>query len=143
MDQTAKLLNCVAVNARTGLDATDQLLKRAEDERMLDELRFQREYYENAERDAEEKLKRFSERGEPKGPMTRVGMWAGIRMNTLIDHTSSHIADLVIQGATMGVIDTTKARNECPDADQEAQDVASGFITQQQEAIERMKKFLM
>ena len=143
MDQTAKLLNRVAVNARTGLDATDQLLRRTEDERMLDELRFQREYYENAEREAEEKLKKFGEKGEPKGPMTRVGMWAGIRMNTLIDHTSSHIADLVIQGATMGVIDTTKARGECPDADQEAQDAASGFITQQQEAIERMKQFLM
>ena len=143
MDQTTKLLSSIAVNARTGFDATDQLLKHTEDERMRDELRYQRDFYEGAEKDAEEKLRGFGEERTEKGPLSRVGMWAGIKMNTLIDHTSSHIADLVIQGATMGVIDTTKARNECPDADQTAQDAASGFITQQQEAIDRMKRFLM
>lgn len=143
MDQTAKLLNCVAENARTGAEATDQLMHRTEDAKMRSELMFQRDLYHGAQRDAESHLNEIGEKADTTGPMAKAGMWAGIKMNTAIDKTNSHLADIMIQGATMGVIQTTKARNECPDADAEAQGTASAFITQQQDAIERMKQFLV
>ena len=143
MDQTANLLSRVAENARTGYDAANQLLARTQDEEMRKELASERDYYRDAARDAEEKLRGLGEKADGKGPLSRAGMWAGIRMNTLADRSRSHLADIVIQGATMGVIDTTKARNEFPDADAQAQDAASHFITRQQDAIERMKDFLM
>ncbi len=133
----------MAENARTGYDAANQLLARAEDDEMRSELACERDYYRDTVRDAEEQLREFGEKPDAKGPLARAGMWAGIRMNTLTDRSRSHLADIVIQGATMGVIDTTKARNEFPDADAVAQDAASRFITRQQEAIERMKDFLM
>lgn len=143
MDQTGKLLSRVAENARTGYDAASQLLARTQDEEMRRELASERDYYRDAARDAEEKLGRLGAKFDGKGPIARAGMWAGIRMNTFVDRSSSHLADIVIQGATMGVIDTTKARGEFPDASAEAQEAASDFITRQQEAIERMKDFLM
>lgn len=143
MNQTVNLWSRVAENARTGYDAANQLLARTEDDEMRSELASERDYYRDAARDAEEKLRKLGEKADGKGPLARAGMWAGIRMNTMTDRTSSHLADIVIQGATMGVIDTTKARNEFPDADPDAQDAASRFITRQQDAIERMKEFLM
>ena len=142
MDQTAKLLSRVAENARTGLDATDRLLRRAQDENMRRELECELDDYRAAAQRAEEMLSEIGEKSDRKGPLARAGMWAGIEVNTMIDRSSSHLADLVIQGATMGVIDTTKARGEFPDAGAEAQDAASRFITRQQETIERMKEFL-
>lgn len=143
MDQTAKLLSRVAENARTGLDATDRLLGRAQDADMQKELESEREDYRTAALDAEGRLSEIGEKSGGKGPLTRAGMWAGIEMNTMIDRSRAHLADLVIRGATMGVIDTTKARGEFPDADAAAQDAASRFITRQQETIERMKEFLL
>ncbi|MGI6239667.1 MAG: hypothetical protein ACOYI5_08595 [Christensenellales bacterium] len=143
MNQTTELLARVAENARTGRNATDQLLKRVDDESMRAELTTQRDFYSGAEQNAVQKLGGFDEKAPWENPVARAGMWAGIRMNTAFDKSNSNLADIVIQGATMGVIDTTKARNEFPDAGAEAQDAASAFITQQQDAIERMKNFLM
>ena len=143
MDQMAKLLNCVAQNAQTGYQAIEKLLAKTSDPAFRDELLRQRQDYHAIRQDAESKLNAQGVQPEPKRPMDRVGAWMGMEMATLTDKSNAHLADLVIQGATMGVIETTKARNECADASADAQGVASCFITQQQDAIERMKGFLM
>lgn len=142
MNQTQKLLQSIVENARTGMDACDQLLTRTDDAEMRNELMNEKTQYETFARDAEQSLFATGEHPHAKGPLSRAGMWMGIQMNTLTDATSSHIADIVIQGATMGVIGMTRDRNQLPDADEHAHDIASNFITAQQEAIDRLKNFL-
>lgn len=143
MNQTTELLNCVARNALTGEEATAQLLKRVEDAEMRRELMYQQDQYRCVHRQAEDMLEGMGEEPEVPGAMAKMGMWAGVMMNTARDRSNAQIADIMIQGATMGVVDTTKARNQCIDASAEAQGVASSFITQQQDSIERMKQFLV
>lgn len=143
MNQTAVLLDCVARNALTGEEATAQLVKRVGDAAMRRELLFQQDQYRSAHRQAEDMLASMGEQATAPGPMAKAGMWAGVMMNTAADRSNAHIADIMIQGATMGVIDTTKARNQNAEASAEAQGVASSFITQQQDSIERMKQFLI
>jgi len=143
MDQTAELLNCVARNALTGEEATAQLIKRTQDAEMRQELIFQQDQYRNVHRQAEDMLMSMGEEPEVPGAMAKMGMWAGVMMNTAMDRSNAQIADIMIQGATMGVVDTTKARNQCIDASADAQGVASSFITQQQDSIERMKQYLV
>ena len=142
MDQTKKLLQMIVENGRMGEDACDQLLSRTEDMEMRKELMQEKQDYAASARDAETLLYNQGVRPEPKGPMARMGLWMGMQLNTAMDQSNSHIADIVIQGATMGVVELTKARNSCPDADAEAQGIASNLITKQQEAIERLKTFL-
>jgi hypothetical protein len=74
--------------------------------------------------------------------MGRVGMWMGIQMNTMTDSSASHIAEIAIQGATMGVIETMRDRASLPEADANAQGIAYGFIAAQEEDIEAFKQFL-
>lgn len=143
MNQTTNLLNCVAENARTSAEATEQLIKRTEDDKMRQELNFQKDQYQRIQHDAEYHLENMGEKPHYKGPVAKMGMWAGIAMNTMNDRSNSHLADIMIQGVTMGIIETTKSRNENPDADAEAHGVASNFITAQQDSIERMKEFLV
>ena len=143
MDQTNKLLSCVAKNALTGEEATSQLMKRTEDSEMRRELEYQQEQYRAVHRQAEHMLGNDNGVDDSPGMMAKMGMWAGVMMNTMTDKSNAHIADIMIQGATMGVVDTIRARNECVDATAEAQGVASSFITQQQDSIERMKQFLV
>ena len=82
--------------------------------------------------------------GQPhaKNPMGRLGMWMGIQMNTMTDDSASHIAEIVIQGATMGVIETMRDRAALASANAEAQGMAAAFIKAQEEDIEAFKKFL-
>ena len=142
MNDTEKLLQNIVENARMGEYACQQLLQKTQDEPMRQELMRQQQDYTNAAAQAEEQLTSLGVRPEPKGPMARMGMWMGMQFNTAMDHSASHIADMLIQGATMGVVEITKARNSNPDADAQAQGIASAMITFQQEAIERMKSFL-
>ena len=142
MNQTRNLLQSIVENARVGEDACDQLLSRTEDKNLRMELMNEKQQYAGFARDAEMMLENMGVHPHPQGMMERMGMWMGMQFNTLKDHSASHIADMLIQGATMGVVEMTKARNSNPDADAQAHGVAADMIAKQQEAIDRLKSFL-
>ena len=69
---------------------------------------------------------------------------AGVAMNMMKDSTSSHVAEMMIEGLSMGVTDTTKrsrqaAENGC---DPEALKLADEFISFQENSVDIMKKYL-
>ena len=142
MNETIQLLQNVTRNARMGQDAIDQLLLRTESPEMRKELMTEKQQYQEAARNAEQALFAAGGKPEPQGAMARAGLWMGMQINTMMDRSDAHLAEIVIQGATMGVIEMTKALNTCVDADGNARGVASNFITQQQDTIERLKQFL-
>ena len=109
---------------------------------MRDELIREKEDYAVTRRESERALVNAGGRAEPVGPLARAGMWAGLEMETLADRSNAHIAEIVIQGATMGVIEMTKALNSYDGADATARDLASRFVVQQNETIDRQKAFL-
>ncbi len=142
MDETVQLLQDVVRNARTGRDAVEQLMKKAESGPMRDELARERDDYAAAQREGERALVDAGGRTEPTGPMARAGMWMGLEMETLTDRSSAHIAELAIQGANMGVVEMTKALNTYAGAEAGARDIAERFVARQNENIERQKPFL-
>jgi hypothetical protein len=135
-------LQDVVRNARTGQDAVEQLMEKTGGGRMRDELIREKEDYAVTRRESERALENAGGRAEPVGPLARAGMWAGLEMETLADRSNAHIAEIVIQGATMGVIEMTKALNSYDGADASARDLASRFVVQQNETIDRQKAFL-
>ncbi|MBQ8507542.1 MAG: hypothetical protein IJ466_08965 [Clostridia bacterium] len=142
MNQTQKLLETIIENARLGEYACEQLLNKTEDEEMRRELALEKKEYVSIAGDAEKRLERMGLPIKHKDMGTRMGMWMGMQMNTMMDKTSTHIAEMLIEGATMGVVEITKARNSFPDADADSHGIASRMITKQQEAIDRLKKVL-
>ena len=142
MNQTQSLLNGIVENARMGADACAQLLKKTEEIELRRELQQQQSVYEGAIRDAEERLYANGFKPVPTPVADRMGVWMGTQMKTLTDRSPSHIAEMTIQGASMGIIDLTKARNSYPDADSQAQGIAAALIEKQQQGIDRMKQYL-
>ena len=142
MNETIQLLQDVSRNARSGEEAVNDLMGRVESQEMRGELDRERREYQQTAREAESALAAAGEEPEPIGPMQKAGMWVGTQMNTLADRSNAHIAEMVIQGATMGIIEMTRARNTCPDADANAASLASRFIVAQNDIIERQKQYL-
>lgn len=143
MNETVQLLQDVVRNARTGQDAVEQLMKKTSAVGgMKEELLRERQDYDDARRAGEQALFGVGGREEPVNPLSKAGMWAGLEMETLTDRSDAHIAEIVIQGATMGVIEMTKALNTYDGADPGARDLASRFVVNQGEVIERQKQFL-
>lgn len=142
MNETIQLLKDVARNARTGEEAVNDLMGKVESAEMRGELDRERRQYQMSAREAESALAAAGGRPDPVDPLQRAGMWVGTQMNTLADRSNAHIAEMVIQGATMGIIEMTKARSACPDADPNAASLASRFIVEQNDIIERQKAYL-
>ena len=139
MNDTVQLLKDVVRSARTGETSVQHLLDKAEGESMRGELERERQSYRETARQAEQALTNLGEQPEPVGMMAKAGMWIGTEMNTLTDRSDAHIAEMVIQGATMGIIELTRTRGACPDADPSAAGLASRFIVDQNDIIERQK----
>ena len=142
MNETVQLLQDVVRNARTGQDAVEHLMQKTEAGAMRDELIREKEDYAVTRRQSEQALVNAGGKAVPVGPLAKAGMWAGLEMETLADRSNAHIAEIVIQGATMGVIEMTKALNQYDGADAGARDLASRFVAQQNATIDRQKGFL-
>ena len=142
MNETVQLLQDVVRNARTGRDSVEQLLNKAEGAPMREELNKEKAEYLETRREGERALADAGGSAEPTGPMARAGMWMGLEMETLLDRSSAHIAEIAIQGANMGVVEMTKALNSYAAAGPVARDLAERFVARQNETIERQKRFL-
>ena len=68
--------------------------------------------------------------------------WMGVEMNTLTDKSNSKIAELMIQGTNMGIIEGVKLLNQNPDADKDVKETLNKFVKFQENTVEQLKKYL-
>ncbi|AJG98784.1 hypothetical protein [Clostridium beijerinckii] len=67
----------------------------------------------------DEKIKGLNEETKHINVFSKASTYVMINLNTLVNKTSSHISEMMIQGSTMGIIDITKRIKEYPNADKE------------------------
>lgn len=142
MDQNVEMLNYIYQNAEMGINTIKQILKESEDLKFRDVLKEQLNDYVYVVNKADTLLN-FEGR-LPKGidVMPKVMSYLKIKVDTLRDNTSSHIAEMMINGSTMGVTDITKNLNKYDDIDDNIKDLASRLLKIEQDNIEALKPFL-
>ena len=128
-------------NAKMGAEAILNLLPSVEDESLKSELTSQLTKYEEFAADAKELLEKRGESPLEESGFSRMMAKMGIKMNTLIDKTSSHVAQMVIEGAVMGVTDIQKRLNEADDYG-EAEPIAKKLIAFEEDTAQKMKEYL-
>ena len=85
----------------------------------------------------------YGEIPEEKNIMNKVMGWTGVQMNTLNDKSPSKIAEIMIEGTTMGIIEGRKLINhEADQASKDVRDLLNNFVTFQENNVEQLKKFL-
>ena len=62
-------------------------------------------------------------------------------MKTLTDHTSSKIAELMLQGTNMGIIEGRRLLNH-KSTDDEIHSIVQEYVDMQEDAVEKLKRFL-
>ena len=73
--------------------------------------------------------------------MNKARTWYGIEMKTLTDHSTSKIAELLLQGTNMGIIEGRKILNK-KNIDKEVNDIISEYVTMQEKSVETLKQYL-
>ena len=79
-----------------------------------------------------------------ENPMSKMAAHMGIVMNTAIDATDSHIAQMVIEGSTMSITEAVKLRNQYRDRPGcgELVTLANDIAEFEDRNIQNMKQFL-
>lgn len=66
----------------------------------------------------------------------------GIHYNTLFNTSTSHIAELMIQGSSRGITQMCKTLNHCEGAGSQCMEMAKELVDFEEKNIERLKKYL-
>ena len=136
------VLNEVHKGAKIGMDSISTVSEKVSEPNFKDNLSFQYTQYGDILDSVNEIYKKYGEIPKDDNPMTEVMAWTGIQMNTITDKSNSHIADMLIQGTTMGIIEGRKLLNQNPNVDQEVKQVLNTFVEMQENNVEKLKTFL-
>ena len=141
---TKKLLDALYKNVKMGADSILDLIPKVGDENMRNELTSELEEYDSFATEIKNMLIDMGEEAKDESLLAKLGTKMSVAMNTLMDSTTSHIAEMMIQGGTMGITDATKTLREYENTScsEEALDLAKRIIKYEEDAVERLKKFL-
>lgn len=144
MDKNSNLsiLNELHKGAKMGMDSISYVYEKVGDLNFKDNLSFQYNQYSNILDNVNSIYKKYGEIPNDNNIKDKVMSWTGIQMNTINDKSNSHIADMLIQGTTMGIIEGRKLLNNNPDADTDIKNVLDIFVKMQENNIEKLKTFL-
>ena len=140
----ADTLACIYENVKMGADSIINLLPKVEDSRLKSDMSVQLSGYEKFATRARNELKEMGIEAQEKGFMTKAMARVGMEFNTMMDTSLSHIAEMMIQGSNMGIVEMDKCINTCERGGCEdgAVRLAQDIVEFEQQNLERMKKYL-
>lgn len=141
---TKSFLDELYKNIKMGADSIIDLMPKVSDRRLREEMTSELEHYEGFAGKIRSLLFDIGEEPREESFMSRLGVKMGVAMNTMMDDTASHIADMMIQGATMGITSTTKLIRESENTpcSEQALALARRIVEYEEASIERLKEFL-
>lgn len=141
MNKNETLLNELYKNTTMGADAIVDLMDKARDPGMRTEMTRELEKYREYSNRAASLLAERGLKPEEPGMMAKAGSKIGMAFNTMLDTTTSHIAKMMINGATMGIINIEKQLNE-KETDGEARALAEEIVKFEKSTADHLARFL-
>ena len=138
----SRVLNELFRISKMGMEASEIILPRTHGHKLSEQIKRQDEGYINLMEKARAMLKQQSEEPEGVGKVTQRMLHGAVKANTFMRHNPQHIAELMVRGATMGIVDMTKVLNHAPDCDVETRKIAEKYISTEEQNIDQMKGFL-
>lgn len=125
-----------------GVDALNFVIDKTETKEFKGVLEVEKKKYEKIKKQIEKLYSKYSDK-EPHATslMNKAMTWYGIEMKTIAENSSSKLAELLIQGTNMGIVEGRKILNH-KDIDKPVKDIIEEFVEMQQDSIEALKKYL-
>lgn len=141
---TLSLLEAMYKNVKMGADSIIDIMPKVTDESMRQELTSELERYEKFSREIETLVLDMGEEAKDQGILAKIGTKMSVAMNTMVDASTSHIAEMMIKGGTMGITDATRLLREyeSTSCSEEALSITRRIIKYEEETVERLKRFL-
>lgn len=138
-EDTSALLHTIFSCAKMGHDNCEKLMAYIQEDAFYDVVHSQRDAYRRILQKAEGALQ---EEPEGKGVLQKAMAQCMIRLQALTDRSSSHLAEMMLQGGLMGVVEIQKALHTHTHASLPARRLSAIFLQLQQDHMEALKRFL-
>jgi hypothetical protein len=142
MSENINALDEIHKGSCMGCDAISFVLDKVEDKDFKSELESEFNFYKSIETKIDKIYSKYDD-GEPHetGIMNKAMTWSGIEMKTMNDHSNSKIAELLLQGVNMGIIEGRRILNK-KKINNEVSKIVSEYVETQEKFMETLKCYL-
>lgn len=144
MSSNIELLDYIYQNSEMGTDTISQLMEINRDEEFAKHLQAQWSEYKAINNEAKRLLNESGVDEKGINSFNKLKTYLMVNMQTLTNATVPHIAEMLIVGSNMGVIDAIKKMDEYKEnADHEIIDLMDRLKVFEENNIQRLKKYLV
>lgn len=137
-----KVLQEVQKNAGMGMKAIHTICQKVYDDDLAVQISRQGMKYSDIYNKATDKLLQEKEKTYQTSGWQDIMLKGAIRSNTMLNTSTSHIAEMMIQGSNRGLTDMWKIINHNENAGNASMEVAKELMDFEEKNIEQLKKFL-
>ncbi len=141
---TGEVLQAIYKNVKMAEESIITLMPKVNDPDLKRDMTVQLSTFEAFASRAAKLLSQEGEKPEEEGVLTRMSAKWGVMMNTMRDSTSTHLAEMLIEGSTMGVNDMMEQLRAIKHSDvsEEARNLARDVCAYEERIIEELKVYL-
>lgn len=143
MKENINALDEINKGACMGIDAIDCIMDKIKNKDFKKVVEEQYSDYKKIEEKVTKIYVNYNCEDEPHetSAMNKIMTWYGIEMRTLTDNSDSKIAELLLKGTNMGIIEGRKILNN-KELDKEVIKIINDYVKMQEAAVEKLKEFL-
>ena len=104
------ILNEAGKAAKMGMDSISYISEKVGDEDMKSNLSSQYTGYQNILQKIDTQFEKYGELPDDESIGQKMMLWTGVQFNTMTDKSNSHIAEMMIQGNIMGIVECQKMK---------------------------------
>lgn len=137
-----RMLDEVVQNTELGKNTLAELMELTHDPALKAEMVRQQRRYREINQDAHTALAALGVQAKGQSHMAKMNVSMGIRAKTMRDKSTAHIAEMLAQGSSQGVMDCLKAQQNYPHASAGAKSLTDQLLGFQRQAEEKWRAFL-
>lgn len=136
------ILRAIQKNVQMAMDAIQALENKVYDDALAVDLNKQAVKYTEIKNRVSERLR--ADKAEPyhERKAEKAMLWSAVQMNTMLNTSTSHIAELMIQGSNRGITQMCRTLNHNDMAGKFAVEAAKELMDFEEKNISRMKEYL-
>ena len=136
------VLNEINKGIKMGMDSISNVSQKVQDDRFKQDLKYQYDEYNKILNEVNNELTNYDDFPKELNPMQKAMGWMSIEMNTISDKSNSKIAEMMLQGTNMGIIEGCRLLNNNPSVDKNVRQILDDFVVMQEDSVETLKKYL-
>ena len=142
MDNPQYILNEINKGIKMGMDSISNITDKVQDSEFKDLLLFEYDRYNSILNRVNSELKNYDDIPKEVPPMQKVMGYMDVELSTLTDKSNSKIAEMMLKGTNMGIIECIKLKNRNPEMAPSIKNILDDFIAFQENNVEDLKKYL-